>query len=160
MVSETTRRGFLGTIWKILGLAALAELTGVTVAYLWPRKGVPGASSHGIVEAGPVAEFTPSSVTAFPGGRFYLVRLQDGGFLALSSTCTHLQCSVPWNEKERKFPCPCHGSVFDITGQVLSPPAPRALDLFPVSIEGGIVRVDTRTKVKRDRFEASQVTYL
>ena len=82
-----------------------------------------------------IPDRTAVVVTAFPGGRFYLVRLQDGGFLALSSTCTHLECSVPWSEKERKFPCPCHGSVFDITGQVLSPPAPRALDLFPVSIE-------------------------
>jgi cytochrome b6-f complex iron-sulfur subunit len=160
MVSETTRRGFLGTLWRVLGAAAVAQFAVVTVAYLWPRKGAPGASAHGIVDAGPVAEFTPSSVTAFPGGRFYLVRLQDGGFLALSSTCTHLECTVPWNEKERKFPCPCHGSVFDITGQVLSPPAPRALDLFPVSIEGGVVRVDTRRKVRRERFEISQVTYL
>jgi len=67
---------------------------------------------------------------------------------------------VPWSEKDRKFPCPCHGSAFDMTGQVLSPPAPRALDLFPVSIEGGVVRVDTRKKVRRERFESSQVTYL
>jgi cytochrome b6-f complex iron-sulfur subunit len=43
---------------------------------------------------------------------------------------------------------------------VLSPPAPRALDLFPVALEGGVVRVDTRKKVRRERFEASQVTYL
>jgi cytochrome b6-f complex iron-sulfur subunit len=160
VVSGTTRRDFLGTLWKALGVAAVAQLAVVTVAYLWPRKGASGESAHGIVDAGPVAEFTPSSVTAFPGGRFYLVRLQDGGFLALSSTCTHLQCTVPWSEKDRKFPCPCHGSVFDMTGQVQSPPAPRALDLFPVSIEGGVVRVDTRKKVRRERFEASQVTYL
>jgi cytochrome b6-f complex iron-sulfur subunit len=160
VVTETTRRGFLGTLSKVLGVAAAAELGVVTVAYLWPRKGAPGAASQGIVDAGPVAEFTPSSVTAFPGGRFYLVRLQDGGFLALSSTCTHLQCTVPWSEKDRKFPCPCHGSAFDMTGQVLSPPAPRALDLFPVTIDGGVVRVDTRKKVRRERFEPSQVTYL
>jgi len=154
------RRGFLGTLWKILGVAALVQFAVVAVAYLWPRRGVPGAAGGGMVEAGPVAEFTPSSVTAFPGGRFYLVRLQDGGFLALSSTCTHLECTVPWSDKDRTFPCPCHGSVFDMTGQVLSPPAPRALDLFPVTIEGGVVRVDTRKKVRRERFEASQVTYL
>ena len=159
-MSETTRRGFLGPLGKILGVAALAQFAVVTVAYLWPRKGAPGASDRGIVEAGPVAEFTPSSVTAFPGGRFYLVRLQDGGFLALSSTCTHLECSVPWSEQNRNFPCPCHGSVFDLTGQVTSPPAPRALDLFPVAIEGGVVRVDTRKRVRRERFEAAQVTYL
>ena len=160
MVSETTRRQFLGTLWRVLGVAAVAQFAVVIVAYLWPRKSAPGESARGIVDAGPVAEFTPLSVTAFPGGRFYLVRLQDGGFLALSSTCTHLECTVPWSEKDRKFPCPCHGSVFDITGQVLSPPAPRALDLFPVSIEGGVVRVDMRKRLRRERFEPSQVAYL
>jgi len=160
VVSDMTRRGFLGGLWKVLGVAALAQFGVVVAAYLWPRRDAPGASEGGMVEAGPVAEFTPSSVTAFPGGRFYLVRLQDGGFLALSSTCTHLECTVPWSEKDRTFPCPCHGSVFDMTGQVLSPPAPRALDLFPVAIEGGVVRVDTRKKVRRERFEASQVIYL
>ena len=155
-----TRRGFLGTLWKVLGLAAGVQLGAAAVAYLWPRKADSGSTDGGTVEAGPVAEFTPSSVTAFPGGRFYLVRLQDGGFLALSSTCTHLECTVPWNEKDRTFPCPCHGSVFDMTGQVLSPPAPRALDLFPVAIEGGVVRVDTGKKLRRERFEPAQVTYL
>ena len=40
--------------------------------------------------------------------------------------------------------CPCHASSFDITGDVLSPPAPRPLDIFPVRIENDIVKVDTR----------------
>jgi cytochrome b6-f complex iron-sulfur subunit len=67
---------------------------------------------------------------------------------------------VPWNEAARSFPCPCHASTFDLRGEVLSPPAPRALDLFPVVIEGGIVKVDTARRVERSRFEPSQVTYL
>jgi cytochrome b6-f complex iron-sulfur subunit len=99
-------------------------------------------------------------VRAFPGGQFYLVRLADGGFLALSSKCTHLGCTVPWNEKQRSFPCPCHASTFDEKGDVLSPPATRALDLFPVVIEGGIVKVDTSRRIARARFEPGQVAYL
>ena len=153
-----TRRRFLDRAWKILGLAAALEFLYVAVAFLWPRPGKENRRTF--IEAGTVAEFTPASVTAFAASRFYLVRLQDGGFLALSSACTHLGCSVPWNEKQRKFLCPCHASVFDITGQVLSPPAPRALDLHPVKIEGGIVKVDTGTKIRRRQFETRQVTYL
>jgi cytochrome b6-f complex iron-sulfur subunit len=45
-------------------------------------------------------------------------------------------------------------------GEVLSPPAPRALDLFPVVIEAGLVKVDTSRRVERARFEPGQVTYL
>jgi cytochrome b6-f complex iron-sulfur subunit len=156
---QPDRRGFLSLASKVLGLAAVAEFLGVTGAYLWPRRGE-GGGGRGIVEAGPVGEFTPASVTAFPQGRFYLVRLADGGFLALSSKCSHLGCAVPWSEKDSSFPCPCHASVFDMRGDVRSPPATRALDLFPIRIEGGIVRVDTGRRIRRERFEAGQVAYL
>ena len=158
--NEVTRREFLGKAWKWLGVLAAVEFAGVLGAYLWPRKGSGEEEKGGVVEAGPVADFTPSSVTAFPQGRFYLVRLADGGFLALSSKCTHLGCTVPWNEQARTFPCPCHASVFDMTGDVKNPPAPRALDHFAVAIEGGVVRVDTRKRTQRQKFEPSQVVYL
>ncbi len=52
--------------------------------------------------------------------------------------------------------CPCHSSSFDITGEVLSPPAPRALDLHPVRIENGIVKVDTVDPIKRNPSDAAQ----
>ena len=153
------RRAFVGRLWKGLGFLAGLELAAVAVAFLAPRKDDAGRGA-GLVVAGPVAEFTPASVRPFPAGRFYLVRLADGGFLALSSKCTHLGCTVPWSEKDKTFPCPCHASTFDLRGEVLSPPAPRALDLFPVVIEGGVVKVDTARRIERSRFEASQVTYL
>jgi cytochrome b6-f complex iron-sulfur subunit len=109
------------------------------------------------VVAGPVDRFQPGTVTAFQRGRFYLARLEDGGFLALSRACTHLGCTVPWVAAEGRFVCPCHASAFTITGEVLSPPAPRPLDLYPVRIESGIVKVDTRAPVSRTAFEPSQV---
>ena len=97
------------------------------------------------------------AMTAFQRGRFYLARLADGGFLALSRTCTHLGCTVPWNAAEGRFVCPCHASSFDIHGEVSSPPAPRPLDFFQVRIENGIVKVDTTRRMRRSRFEPSQV---
>jgi cytochrome b6-f complex iron-sulfur subunit len=139
-------------------VAALEAAAAVT-AFLSPRREGAGRASA-LVTAGPVADFTPASVRAFPAARFYLVRLADGGFLALSSRCTHLGCSVPWDEASRTFPCPCHASRFDLRGEVLSPPAPRALDLFPVVIEAGLVKVDPSRRVERSRFEPGQVAYL
>ena len=87
------------------------------------------------------------------------VRLEDGGFLAISRKCTHLGCTVPWVEEDKRFACPCHGSTFDITGNVIQAPAPRALDLFPVTIENNVVKVNTGKRIKRSAFRASQVTY-
>jgi cytochrome b6-f complex iron-sulfur subunit len=157
---EPTRRSFFNILWVILGGVALAEFISVALAFLRPQKlNVPGENADSIVTAGMVESFTPRSVTAFVRGKFYLARLEDGGFLALSRTCTHLGCAVPWMEKEMKFACPCHGSAFDITGNVIDAPAPRALDIYPVAIENKMVKVDTREPIKRSRFHVDQVTY-
>ena len=163
-VTESTpsdsRRRFLSWLWIALGVIALAEIIGMVIAFLSPRarRGKSG-DSGAVIEAGPVDKFQPESVTAFVRGRFYLARLKDGGFLALSRKCTHLGCSVPWLADEKRFVCPCHASAFDIRGAVVNPPAPRALDMYPVAIENNIVKVDTAKLMKRDRFSADQVVY-
>jgi cytochrome b6-f complex iron-sulfur subunit len=145
-------------LWLLLGGVALVEAVWVVTDFFKPRRaGAAGADSASIVVAGPIDRFEPGSVTAFPEGRFYLARLADGGFLALHRECTHLGCTVPWIDAEVRFVCPCHASSFDITGQVLSPPAPRPLDTFPVRIENDIVKVDTRQPVKRQSSTTAQV---
>jgi cytochrome b6-f complex iron-sulfur subunit len=158
--TESGRRSFLNMLWIILGGVAAAEFAAVAFAFLRPQRlKARGQNADSIVTAGAVERFAPNSVTAFVRGKFYLVRLQDGGFLALSRTCTHLGCSVPWVEKEMRFACPCHGSAFDITGNVIQAPAPRALDIYPIVIENQIIKVDTRKTVKRNSFRVEQVVY-
>jgi len=156
--ASSSRRSFVGTLWLALSGVLLAELVWVGGSFFRPRRRRVGSSGDWLLVAGPVEKFAPGSVTAFQRGRFYLARLEDGGFLALSRICTHLGCTVPWIESEGRFVCPCHASAFTITGEVLSPPAPRPLDLFPIRIENGIVKVDTRTPLRRSGFETSQVT--
>lgn len=153
-----TRRSFLGRIWLWLGGLALVEGAWISTAILRPRRPQADAEREEIVVAGPVDRFEVGSVTAFPAGKFYLTRSEDGGFLALSRRCTHLGCTVPWVAGEERFVCPCHASSFDLHGDVLSPPAPRALDLHPVRIENGVVKVDTGTTVTRTSYSPSQVT--
>jgi cytochrome b6-f complex iron-sulfur subunit len=158
---EHSRRSLLNKIWLALGLFVLAEFVWLVVSFLRPRKPrVRGGDFGTVVSAGSAEGFAPNTVTAFPRGQFYLARLEDGGFLAISRTCTHLGCTVPWVEKEKRFACPCHGSTFDITGNVVHAPAPRALDLFPVTIENNVVSVNTGQRIKRSEFRTSQVTYL
>ncbi|MEJ2364461.1 MAG: ubiquinol-cytochrome c reductase iron-sulfur subunit [Deltaproteobacteria bacterium] len=159
-VTEPSRRSFLSKLWIGLGLVALAEAVALVFAFLSSNKfKAQGTGANSLVTAGALNKFEPNTVTAFVRGRFYLARLEDGGFLALSSKCTHLGCTVPWVEKEMKFACPCHGSTFDITGAVIKPPAPRPLDIYPLSIENNLVKVDTSKPLKRSEFRAEQVTY-
>lgn len=162
MEKETqSRRAFLNKLWTVLGIITFAELVAVVSGFFKPAKQeVASDDKDMLIVAGPVDSFEPGSVQAFIRGKFYLSRLEDGGFLAMSRHCTHLSCTVPWVEKENRFICPCHSSEFDITGEVINPPAPRALDLHPIAIENNILKVDTGKLKKRSRFEASQVTYV
>jgi cytochrome b6-f complex iron-sulfur subunit len=154
-----SRRSFISKLWPILGGVALAEYVFIALDFIRPHPGERGKEDNHIIVAGPLARFEPETVTAFPAGKLYLARLKDGGFLAISCVCTHLGCTVPWDEGAARFLCPCHASTFDITGGVLNPPAPRALDLYPVRIENGIVKIDVSKPIKRRSFDSTQPTY-
>jgi cytochrome b6-f complex iron-sulfur subunit len=153
-----TRRSFLGVVWAVLAAVLVGEVVWVGLSFLRPRpRRTDGDNDDWLLVAGPVERFAPGTVTAFQQGKLYLARLEDGGFLALSRACTHLGCTVPWIKDEGRFVCPCHASAFAITGEVLSAPAPRPLDLYPVRIENDIVKVDTRVPLSRTSFTPDQV---
>jgi len=154
---KMSRRNFLKLGAAALGALAVMEITAAGLVFLQPRS-LEGEFG-GIVTAGPVDSFPAGSITEFPAGRFFLIRAEDGGFLAVYRRCTHLGCSVSWEPGQNQFVCPCHGSHFDDVGNVVNPPAPRALDTFNILIEDGVVKVDTSKPRTRDEFETSQLVY-
>lgn len=95
-------------------------------------------------------------------GRYFVLNApDDAGFLAVWRKCTHLGCTVPWTAAEDQFHCPCHGSLFNKrTGAVQGGPAPRPLDLFAITIEGGEVVVETNPTiaVQRSGYDPGQAT--
>ena len=64
--------------------------------------------------------------------------VKDGGqgVTAFAPLCTHLGCAYHWDAKQDVFACPCHGSTFSKTGEVLGGPATRPLDRYVTKIEG------------------------
>lgn len=62
------------------------------------------------------------------GDKVGVYRDDDGTLHAVSATCTHLGCIVAWNDAERSWDCPCHGSRFSATGDVLQGPAATPLE--------------------------------
>ncbi|MCF8381913.1 MAG: ubiquinol-cytochrome c reductase iron-sulfur subunit [Bacteroidales bacterium] len=156
---KTGRRSFIKRTWKWLGIAALAELTIFTFGMLRQGKKNDDKLNANLMDAGGVEDFPINSVTADRVNRYFLIRLEDGGFLALSIICSHLGCSVLWNKEKEQFLCPCHSSAFDKFGDVMNSPAPRALDYFPVIIESGKVLVDLSKKIQRRGFDKKQISY-
>jgi menaquinol-cytochrome c reductase iron-sulfur subunit len=67
----------------------------------------------------------------------WAVKQADGAVTVFSPMCTHLGCGYHWDGAGQQFKCPCHGSVFDISGRVVAGPAPRPLDVLPAKIDNG-----------------------
>ncbi len=144
----------------------VVEAAGGLVASLWPRVKAGGFGGKVSVASMEEAKAMPvGTVTYFLEQRFYLSRVESG-FLALYRKCPHVGCPVPWLPDDPseddlaakgRFNCPCHSSIFDRHGVVRAGPAPRPMDLFPISIEGEEIIVDTGTIIQRSGFDESQV---
>lgn len=61
------------------------------------------------------------------GAKVAAYRDQAGTVTLRSAICTHMGCTVGWNTAERTWDCPCHGSRFTLSGEVMSGPAESPL---------------------------------
>lgn len=52
----------------------------------------------------------------------------------INPRCTHMKCSVQWNDAENSWDCPCHGARYDWDGNVLNAPADKNLEQIPLSV--------------------------
>ena len=140
-----------GAIFILLGQWSLGFL-----GFFVPRR---LGAFGGVVSAGTPADYKVGDVKVFRDGKFYITQVPEG-FLALYWKCPHLGCTVPWKPDEQvmggppgegdvpfaqagRFHCPCHGSIYNRYGQIISGPAPRPMDSFPISFAGGKISVDT-----------------
>lgn len=108
----------------------------------------PGPLPSGPTEAGPVSLFPPGRF-AIVEGQSFAVGHDPQGMWAVSLACTHLACDIGYdgNVSWDGIECPCHGSRFDRDGRVVRGPAVRALRNLFVSVEDGVVIVDTSMAV-------------
>lgn len=83
-----------------------------------------------IMPAEPMAGIQPGEgrVIKRDGKHVAAYRDADGVLHERSAVCTHLKCIVDWNELEKSWDCPCHGSRFDTQGNVLNGPAVMGLE--------------------------------
>jgi cytochrome b6-f complex iron-sulfur subunit len=148
-----TRNAALGATGVVL--AELAVAFGVLI---WPNKtGAFGGEITVAANAIPDVNATPFRDQE---GKFYIVHTEDG-IEALYWKCVHLGCTVPWNEGEKHFHCPCHGSVYEYNGTRIAGPATRALDLMPSTVnDDGSVTVDTNpgSLVVRPQYRPEDAT--
>lgn len=109
-----------------LPVAAAGEVfsenaTTISQAKEWLR----GGDVSGVAEIGPDS----GGVIGFGLAKTAVYRDLQGELHACSAVCTHTGCIVAWNDVEKSWDCPCHGSRYDAFGRVINGPAKA--DLAP-----------------------------
>ncbi len=130
---KLTRRKLIVNIgWGIV--AASAAGAGAAVArFLFPN-----------VLYEPETKFKAGKPSEYPAGtvsekwlkeqRTWIIN--DGkGLYAMWARCTHLGCTPRWFSSEKRFRCPCHGSNYNLKGEVIAGPAPRPLFRCKLSVD-------------------------
>ena len=78
--------------------------------------------------AGKPVRFKGMSVFDLAGGKIAAYRDDKGSLHCVSPVCTHLGCQLNWNSGDRSWDCPCHGSRFSPSGEILQGPAVKPLE--------------------------------
>ncbi len=128
----TNRRQFLGAFAGIAGAFGAAQVIIPLLASFKPvqrGKPEPAVVSFGDV---PVDGFAQG---AFNGYTFLAFNRKEGTEV-ISLKCTHLGCTVKWNNDEKKFKCPCHDGWFDEHGVNKGGPPPAPLEKLPFKVAG------------------------
>lgn len=68
------------------------------------------------------------AVLVVEGKKVAMYKSTDGKINKLSPVCKHLGCIVGFNQKEKTWDCPCHGSRYRADGTVFKGPAKKNLD--------------------------------
>ena len=102
-----------------------------------PADEAPAASGGALAQVSDIPVGGAISAKLADGQPIILVQPEAGTVVALSAVCTHQQCTVAPEDDE--LHCPCHGSVFDLTGANVSGPAPSALTEVDVHVSDGAV---------------------
>ncbi len=108
-----------------------------------------GGAGNGITVAGNTVRIDLGIQSGLNGNGAWLLIVEaqtlvanvGGGFIALTSVCTHSACDRNWTYSSEEFTCACHNSKFDTAGNVLQGPANQPLTPFSTSVSGDILTI-------------------
>jgi cytochrome b6-f complex iron-sulfur subunit len=138
--SQPNRRDFFNRIGVAACTVAAVGSGVVTLDFLKPKVLFEPPTRF---VAGNPAEYGDGTVRFNKEQRAYVIGAA-GGVYALTAVCTHLGCITRYLSDEKCIACPCHGSRFDLEGNVIHGPAPRSLPWLDVQVDpSGSLIVDT-----------------
>lgn len=75
-------------------------------------------------------QINSGSIVDVNGQKVGIYKSPDGKIYAVKPFCTHLGCQLSWNDVDKTWDCPCHGSRFDFRGKNLYDPAFKNLERY------------------------------
>lgn len=69
-------------------------------------------------------------IVEFEGNKVGIYKDTEGEIYKIKPVCTHLGCEISWNQADRTWDCPCHGSRFNYDGKLLYGPALKDLEII------------------------------
>jgi cytochrome b6-f complex iron-sulfur subunit len=146
--AEPSRRDFFNRVGVAACAVAAAGSGIVTLDFMNPKVLFEPPTRFA---AGSPAEYAEGTVRFNKEQKAYVLGA-SGGIYALSAVCTHLGCITRFLSDEKCIACPCHGSRFDLEGNVIHGPAPRSLPWLEVQADttGNLV-VDTSVIIPHGR---------
>lgn len=144
ILKKQTRRNFLQKSALAGALVALAALLIGAARSILPAL----TRKNSLIKIGRLADLPINAFTLLHQAPVFVYRDHEG-VRAVSAVCTHLGCTL--EKSADGFQCPCHGSHFDQTGQVLDGPAPRPLCWYKIIVGmDGQIFVDAAHKTSAD----------
>ena len=70
----------------------------------------------------------PDGVVDYKGTKLGVYKKSENEFYAIKPYCAHLGCELSWNNLEKTWDCPCHGSRYDYKGNLLNEPSTKGLE--------------------------------
>lgn len=130
------RRTFLDAVLAVGFVSTAAAIAYPVSRFLVPPPGGEPATATAV--AAKLAALKPNSGLIFQFGNKpgIVVRTAEGEVRAFSAVCTHLDCTVQFKADTSQLWCACHNGTYDLGGNVVSGPPPRALEQFVVNIRG------------------------
>ena len=139
--TQVSRREFLTCAVVGTAGATLGGLLGCAAALTYPATVVDGQISLSRSELEQLAGVNRPVVVKAPDlpDPVILIPVDAKTFRVVSAKCTHLGCHV--RPAKNFLVCPCHGSTFNLGGEVVRGPASSALTTYPVEINGDEIKI-------------------
>jgi menaquinol-cytochrome c reductase iron-sulfur subunit len=152
--NRISRRDFVKVTTAALG-SIMGVVLGIPIVGYLIDPALKAQSGEALIPLGPLENFPIGTPKAFSFTRSnvngwektvnsyggFVLRKSESEILVLSNRCTHLSCSVNWDEARSEYVCPCHDAQFGFDGEVLGGPPPHPLDRYEANVEEGTLMI-------------------